>query len=171
MEFKQWLLKNIGVAAGVSFILALLILFLGGDISNRVRKIKSQRRDLITRSQSIESLASLRADASRAEKLLESLQNALPTKDQLIGFSKTLEKFAKNNRLDFGFSFGAETPSTNAAPGANEFVLTSGGAYANFIRFLKAVEESDYFVSFNSFDISRKGERFEILAKGKVFSQ
>jgi hypothetical protein len=172
MEFKQQLLKNIGVIAAIILFLILFIVFLGNDISNRIQKIGEQKQAFAGRSQSIESFVSLRADALQAEKLSEKLQNALPTKDQLIGFSKVLEKMAKNNKLAFGFSFGNEISSAETAPGINEFTLTSGGVYANFIRFLKAVEESGYFVRFDFFDIAaKKGEEFEILAKGKVFSQ
>lgn len=171
MEFRQWLTRNIGGTILGLLIITAFIFFLAKDISNRTETIKERRRELTSRLQAFGSLALLRSDAERAGKLFVELQNSLPQKDQLIGFSKALEGFAKNNQLDFGFFFEAEAVSTDVLPGRNEFKVTSSGSYANFIRFLKKIEESQYFVNFNLFDLAQKGKEFDILMRGGVFSQ
>lgn len=170
-DFKQWLIWNAGGGAAVLAVLFILILLIGGDISSRAGKIRAQRLDLEARLQSFNSLVSLRAGADRAGRLLPRLQDSLPSKDQLIGFSKYLEGQAKQNNLAPAFSFDSETPSAGAIPGINGFSLTLNGAYADYVRFLKAVESGKYFINFASMDISEKGNKFEILIKGKVFSQ
>ncbi len=170
-DFKQWIIWNAGGGAAVLAVLFILILSVGGDMSSRAGKIRMQRQDLEVRLQSFNSLISLRAGADRAGRLLPQLQNSLPSKDQLISFSKYLETQAKQNNLTFLFSFDSETPSTDSVPGINGFSMTLNGAYADYVRFLKSVEGGKYFINFGSMDISEKGNRFEILIKGKVFSR
>ena len=83
-----------------------------------------------------------------------------------------MELAAKSNHLGFGFRFDAETGGTDKEPGTDSFILTSYGRYQNFTKFLKFIEDSKYFVGFNSFDLNRRVKNnFEILIKGKVFSQ
>lgn len=171
MEFRQIFIRNLGITGIIVLALTALILFLGKDISGRAGKIQNQRRELSVRLQSLESLASLRANSERANKIFDAIQGMLPLKDQLIGFSKNLESLAKSNQLGFGFKFESEIPSTETQPGINSFILTTSGSYSNFTRFLKGVEEGKYFVGFNSFDILKKDKDFQMLIKGKVFSQ
>ena len=170
-DFKQWLIWNAGGGAAVLAVLFVLILSIGGDMSSRAGKIKMQRQDLEARLQSLDSLVSLRSGADRAGRLLPRLQDSLPSRDQLISFSKYLEAQARQNSLTFIFSFDTETPSTDAVPGINGFSMTLNGAYADYVRFLKSIEGGQYVINFGSMDISEKGNRFEILIKGKVFSQ
>ncbi len=171
MEFKQAIIRSLAVAFALIAALSLLLLLIGNDISARVKNIQSNRQELSFRLQSLESLASLRSGSERASKILETIQNFLPPRDQLVGFSKVLENFAKNNQLGFGFQFESERQSTETVPGINNFILTSSGGYSNFLRFLKAAEDSKYFIGFNSLDILKKDKDFQMLIKGSVFSQ
>ena len=170
-DFKQWVFRNSIISGTAVLAMAILLVLVGGDITGRVKDIKIKRQDLASRTFLIESLASLRADASRADNLLGALKASLPPKDQLIGFSKTLEGFAKTNQLGFGFAFDSETVATESAPGSNSFTLTLKGSFSNLIRFLRAVESSKYFVDFSYFDVVQKGNDFEIIIKGRVFSE
>ena len=171
MEFKQALVKNLGIAFAVIAALSLLLLLVGKDISGRAKKIQEQGRELSFRLQSLESLAALRSGSEKASKIFPVIRNFLPSRDQLVGFSKVLENFSKSNQLGFGFKFESETLPTETDPGINNFTLTSSGSYINFLRFLKATEDSEYFIGFNSFDLSKKDKDFQMLIKGKVFSQ
>ena len=172
MDFKRWILINGSISVSLVLILAFLVFFTGRDIARRADLIRSQRRDLALQLQVFESLASLRSGAERADKLLPSIQGILPAKEQLIEFPKKMELAAKSNQLGFGFRFDAETGGTDKEPGTDSFILTSYGRYQNFTKFLKFIEDSKYFVGFNSFDLNRRAENnFEILIKGKVFSQ
>ena len=171
MEFKQALTRNLTIALTLIAALFLFLLLIGNDISGRVENIQNDRRELSFRLQSLESLAALRSGSEKADKLFATIQNFLPPRDQLVGFSKILENFARNNQLGFGFKFESEIPSAETAPGINNFILTSSGAYSNFLRFLKAAEDSKYSIGFTSFDILKKDKDFQMLIKGRVFSQ
>lgn len=169
--FKKWLIWNLGGGAAAFFALILLLLLIGNDISSRAGDIEVQRQALATRFQAIDSLISLRAGSARAADLLPRLQNAIPSKDQLIGFSRFLESIAKTNKLNFNFSFQDEIAATENTPSTNNFVMTVSGTYENFLGFLKEAEASQYFIGFNSFEVVAKGSVFETVIKGRVFGQ
>jgi len=135
MEFRQWLLKNVGGFAVIILALATLLLFLGFDISRRTDTIVRQRQDLASRSQALSSLALLRSEAERANKIKEAIQDFLPTGDQLIVFPKSLESSAKNNQLSFGFTFNSEIAGSVSEPAINNFTLVTHGLYGNFLNF------------------------------------
>lgn len=171
MEFKNWFLKQISISLTVILLLAALLLLIGRDISLKTANIKQQRQDFSLRSQALNSLAFLRSEAERSKNILKAIQDLLPQSDQLINFPKSLEGLAKNNQLSFGFSFNSETPAEENKPAINAFTLNLSGQYNNFLNFLKAVERSQYFVAFDFLDLNKKGADFEIIMKGRVFSQ
>jgi len=172
MELKNWIIKNIALAGGIILTLLILIFLLGNNISGRTVGIKNKNRDLAARLHAIESLSSLKTDAEKTAALRGALENLLPAKDQLIKFSKTLENYAKNNKMDFGFAFESEIPGAENTPGINNFILTSGGDYSNFLRFLNSIEQSKYLVKINYLELTEKeNSKYGILIKGKVFSQ
>lgn len=169
--FKKWLIWNGGGGAAAIIVIGAMLLLIGNDISNRTADIALQRQNLSSRLQALDSLISLRTGAVRAKDLLPKLQGSLPSKDQLIGFSKFLETIAKANNLNFNFSFLDEIVSTENTPSTNNFAMTLSGSYADFLRFLKTAEDSQYFMGFNSFEVVAKGPVFEVVIKGKVFAQ
>jgi len=171
LDFRRWLLRNIGVSVSVVLVFAILIILLANDISHRADTIVQQRQDLVRRSEAFNYLATLRFDSEKAKELSGKLRNSIPTRDQLINFSKNFEGLAKNNRLDLGLFFESEIPSTDLVPGINNFKITSRGSYSDFLSFLRSVEASQYFVNFTSLDLTQKGKEFEIAMRGKVFSQ
>lgn len=169
--FKKWLIWNLGGGAAALFVLGPMILMIGNDISGRAADIESQRQILASRFQAIDSLISLRAGSARAADLLPKLQNSIPSKDQLIGFSRFLESIARTNKLNFNFSFLDEIPAAENAPSTNNFMMTLSGSYPDFLGFLKEAEASQYFISFNSFEVVSKGPVFETVIKGNIFGQ
>lgn len=169
--FKNWLIWNVGGGAAAIAVIGVILLLLGSDISSRAMEIESQRQNLESRLQAIDSLISLREGSVRSKDLLPKLQNSLPSQDQLIGFSKFMEAMAQTNSLSFNFAFLDEIAGTDSVPSTNNFILTLSGPYADFLKFLQSVEASQYYISFTSFEVVAKGPVFEVVAKGKVFAQ
>ena len=168
-SYKTSLLVNLAVGLGGVIILAPLIIFIGFDISGRAEKIQEQKRELISRTRTVDFLARLKSDSEKAADYSSFLTNVLPARDQLIGFSKDLEALAKKNQVDSGFSFGAETASTETEPGATRFILTASPTYNNFVKLLKTVEASQYFVGFEAINLERKGKDYKSVSNGRVF--
>lgn len=171
IDFKKWLLWNAGGAATAIAILAAFVLLIGADISKRADAIENQKQELALRLKATESLVSLRAGVDQAGRLFTALRDILPAKDQLLVLKKQLELFARNNKLGLGFTFENEILATDTAPGSNNFTMSGSGSYANLVNFLKAVENSKYFVAFNFFDLDLKDKDSQMIIKGKVFSQ
>lgn len=169
--FKKWLIWNLGGGAVVIFVTLAVLLLVGSDIFARASNIELQRKNLAARFMAIDSLIALRAGSVRAEDLLPRMQNSLPSKDQLIGFSRFLESIARTNKLNFNFSFLDEIAGSETAPSTNNFMMTLSGSYTDFLNFLKEAEASQYFIGFNSFEIVSKGPVFETVIKGKIFAQ
>ena len=172
-DFKQWLIWNAGGGAAVVGLLVFFLLLIGSDISSRSAGIGEDRHDIKARVQALNSLVTLKTEAERADRLLPQLQNALPAKqsDRLLEFSKFLESIAKANQLsNFGFAFENEVSSTETTPGINNFIVTLAGQHSNLLKFLKSIENGSYFVSFANLDLTAKEGRFDMMLKGKVFS-
>jgi len=171
--FKKKILVNAAITLAIILILAIGLIFSGRGISQRVAKIQSLRKELNTRLTALNSLTNLRQQSEKAKSFFGSLQTLLPTKDELINFPKELNGFAKTNKVEIGFSFGNETAPTDSQPGFTAFNLTLSGSYDNLVKFLKALEESKFFVGINSLDVTRdsQSQKFSALISGKVFSQ
>lgn len=150
-------------------ILVGLLFFLRVDIKNTVLEINQKRDDLTMRSSSLSSAAELKADFKKASEYFSLLENILPSRDNLLLFSKELEYLAANNDLEFGLTFGKETLSKSQEPGSLYFRLVLVGGYDNFVSFLKDMEKGRYFIDFNNIDITKKGEVFTGIIQGMVF--
>ncbi|MDP3729568.1 MAG: type 4a pilus biogenesis protein PilO [bacterium] len=173
MELKRWFTIHMGISGLLAITLVVFIMLLSSDMKNRSVSVRMKREELQSRSQALQTLVTLRKDADAAANITTFLQTALPSQEKLIDFPKFFESYAKNNSMEFGFTFDSETKSANNRPGANQFTMKSSGTYNQFIRFLKNIEQSQYFVKFKSINSTRKpgDEVFDITIKGEVFSQ
>ncbi|OGY64345.1 MAG: hypothetical protein A3I24_01130 [Candidatus Harrisonbacteria bacterium RIFCSPLOWO2_02_FULL_41_13b] len=171
--FKKKILVNAIITLAIIIVLAIGLFFAGRGINQKVIKIESLRKELNTRLTALNSLTNLRQQSEKAKSLFGSLQTLLPTKDELINFPKELNGFAKANKVEIGFSFGSETAPAENQPGFTAFNLTLSGSYDNLVKFLKAIEGSQFFVGINSLDVTKdpQSQKFSALISGKIFSQ
>jgi Tfp pilus assembly protein PilO len=166
--YKNLLKHNIFYLAGI-LALAALLFFIYTNIQDMVSKISQERTTLISKSNALSSLASLQGDFEKAKPYLSLLENILPQRDQLLIFSNELEGMAKQNSLDFGFTYGEEKPSTEFMPGSLAFKISLTGSYDGITNFLKSLETERYFIDIASVDESKKGDDFSAVINGKVF--
>ena len=169
MTFQKAFSIRIGALVGIAAMFAGLIYALGGDMVRRREIAQAGQEELASRAQLFESLVSLRAGAIRAEALAPRLEEILPDEGQLLKFTKTVEALARFHQVETKFIFGGGGSAETA--GAHAFVLTASGAFGTIIRFIKAIEESPYITSFSSFELTRGGNVFSMVARGKVYSQ
>lgn len=134
-----------------------------------VVKIKEQYSALVTRSNSLLSLATLRGEFAKANPYFSFLENVLPPRDQLLSFENELESIARKNNVEFNFNFGEEKESSGKDPGRVSFRATVAGSYENILNFLKGIESSKYFIDSSSIDLVKKGSIFSATVNGKVF--
>lgn len=169
MSFKKHLLIFIGIPLGVCLILAIALFFLGPDIVKRTNQIKQLQKELSFRLQATESLALLRQDLERAQPYLPNLENILPTRDQLVGFSRDLGIIARQNQVDLNSSLGEESPRGSEGLGKINFTMTGQGSFDNFINFFKSIKNSRYLIKFQGLDFVRQDSNFRTLLTGQIF--
>jgi len=172
-SFQKQIGLELLIAGGALVAVIALTQIVAGHLAGNARKILQQKSDLALRISATGQLASLKADSDKAQPLFTILNSILPPKDDLINFGQSLTQLARTERIDLGFTFGAETPAKGNLPGFIPFSLTGTGTYENFQKFLRDVEKSRYIVKFNSVDLVRQGENstFGIIAEGQVFYQ
>lgn len=168
-DFKKWITVQSSFLGGAALVISLLVVFLGFNISSRTGVILEERGEIASKATAMESLALLRSDSEKSGPYISILENILPTKDQLIIFSRDWDSLAKGRHLSFGFNFGKETAPTASEPGSNEFRAVVSGPYAELVNFLKDVKKSRYLVKFVNVDIIEKGKEFEMSISGSVF--
>jgi Tfp pilus assembly protein PilO len=166
--YKNLLKHNVFYLAGIA-VLAVLLFFVYSNIQDSVSKIKIERNALASKSGALSSLASLQEDFEKAKPYLTLLENILPPRDQLLVFSNELSGIAKQNGLDFGFTYGEEKASTDTTPGSLNFKISVNGSYNGIAGFLRALETERYFIDIASVDESVKGDGFSAIINGKVF--
>lgn len=148
-----------------------LISWLITDINKRTGAIQEIKKETSFRFKAVETLASLKKDQRDAAAQKVSLSVMLPIQDKLINFPKDLNALAKKNDVDLGFSFGQELAGTDTVPGHISFTITASASFNNWLKFVEALENSRYMVSFDSFNLAGTEDKFQSVINAKVFSQ
>ncbi|MDO8602145.1 MAG: hypothetical protein Q7R62_03445 [bacterium] len=171
-SFKRRLMKELIIAfIGIALVIVIIIV-LNFDINKRMDRIGERKSKAMLQAQSILILSELKKEAIQAKTDYILLQNALPTRDQLISLPRELEQIAKANNVELGFAFGNETPSTESQPGSIRFTISLGGGLDDLLDFMKAFEAHPYFINFSSVDLSKKeGSRFALGTTGEIFTR
>lgn len=153
--FYRWLKFN-GIFFGVLLVLGGgLLFFLQGDIMSRVSTLVHERTLLVSRSQGIAALATLREESKRGASYVASLNEVLPKRDELFSFSRAVDAAARNRKINLNFAFGTESSGSGAAPSSIGFTMSTSGEYDKTIHFLKDIETRKFLVTFSSFDITQ----------------
>ena len=168
-SFKFRLISSLSVTLGTLLIIAVVIVYLGFDISTKAGFISDTQAQLFKRVVDITNLTKLKEQEKAADAALFKLNNALPKRDSLFSVSRDLGDFARARSLSFGSKFGDEIASKDDKPGFIRLEMNTGGSYADLVSFIKDIEASSYFINLLNFDIVRQGARFSALINGEVF--
>lgn len=151
--------------------MTVFIIVLNYDINKRDQTITEIKQQLDLRDQTIALLSTSNNDFKKAEPLLASLQNILPSKDQLITFPSELQTIARGYGIDIGFTFGSEVGSSATEPGSIKFSMTLAGEFPDIVDFLEALERHKYFIKFDSVDIRRtNNDIFSLVTNGIIYT-
>lgn len=160
------------VVIGLIILAALFagLIFFGSNIRNYSVRINSARGELLERSASLSSLASVRNQyKTKAENYLNILNNIIPSRDQLINFAREVQAVT-DDVSGFGFTFVSENPPTANSFGIINFVINLQATIPQFRKFLENIENFKYIVTIENFGLSRQsGETFQIPIRGQVF--
>lgn len=168
-SFKLRFISNLSVILGALIIIAVVVVYLGFNISLKASLISDTQERLFERVIDIDNFTKLKEQEKAADAALFKLNNALPKRDSLFSVSRDLNNFARTRNLSFGSKFGEETASKDNKPGFIRLDMNVGGNYADLVAFIKDIEKSSYFINLLNFDIVRQGERFSALINTEVF--
>jgi len=161
---------QVSIALGVIGILVLGIVLFGVNISSSTAKIVAAREEIATRTISLQSLASLRADyTNKARAYLNVLHNIVPQKDELIDLSKDIQAIASADNLEYGFTFIGENQPTGSDLGFVKFNLRLGGTLPNLLSFLKNIQNFRYLVDIESATLYREESLMRMNLTGSVY--
>ncbi len=169
---KRAVLIDVGIPVAGILTCIVLTVVLRADMARRVDAIAGLRQTIASRTETVQALASLRADAEQARIYSSVLGNILPSRDQLISFPKEFELIAKKYNVRLAAAFGAETVALGGEPGAIEFSFQMKGAYADIVAFLAAAESSRYILAWTSFEFLKdKVSDYNATVFGRVFTK
>jgi len=161
----------LGINLGILLVLLMGLFFLGSDIGSRAEKISRFRQEVNSRVALNESLALLNRDYEQAKKYLPELENAFPTRDELVNLSRDLGIIANQNKVNLSTSLGSETREPNSKLSRVSVSLNAQGTLDNIVKFLNGLKTSRYFVKIDGFDLTRQAnENFKISLTGVVLS-
>lgn len=170
-SFKKQLTIQLAIAAGVILVLSVALSVFSGNIRAAIDELAALRSDLASRAASLESLAKLQTQYTRKAKAYsESLAQAVPKKEDLIGLSKDFQSLAGQARVDQSFGFTGETPASGGNLGFLSFQISATGELANLSRFLSSVENFRYLTKVESLGIApdpANGQKLSI--RGRIF--
>ena len=171
--FKKQILAQSGIALGAAILLVIAIQLIAPKLERVAVKIQDQKSDLAFLSQSTNLLPQLKSDLEKAQPLINELNRVLPPKEQMAGFEKELADLAKKVKIGISFSKVGDSVATGDAPGFTQFLMTSNASYGNFLKFLKEVKKSRFFVKINSLNMTRQGsaDKYNIAANAQAFYQ
>ncbi|MDP3947300.1 MAG: hypothetical protein Q8Q41_01250 [bacterium] len=168
-EFRKWLFIQVGIIAGVLLILAASLWYMRADIGARIKGIREKQTKISIQIRAAGVLAALRRESDEAGPLVSKLESFLPSRDQLIAFSRDLERSAKARSVGFSFGFGAETAATEDAAGSAAFTLTTNGTLGNILMYLEDLEKSTHIIKMESVELSGVAPSYSLVERGRVF--
>ena len=170
--FRKKLFLELGLGGGILVGLTIALVILGTYIGNVSERIASSRAELLMRSASVGSLATLRETwKNRAQGYLNVLRNVVPEKDTLINVSRDFQSLAAQTRTEYSFGFLGESGESEGGIGALSFRLTLRGDLTNLYSFIEKFAAFPFLSTIDNFNIERKGPdaRSELLAQGRIF--
>jgi len=168
-SFKFRLITTLSITLGVLLIIAIVVIYLGLDISAKADFVSDTQARLFARVVNISNLTKLKEQERTADAALFKLNNALPKRDSLFSVSRDLSDFARSRNLSFGSKFGEEVAPREDKPGFIRLDMNVSGSYADLVAFIKDIEASSYFINLLNFDIVRQGAKFSAVINGEVF--
>ncbi len=167
-EFRTRLIVSLSITFAILAVLIGLIVYLRSDISAKADAISAVKSELISRTDALESLNSLRNDAKSAAPFFDKLRAVLPKRDSLFGAQRNFQDLAQVNKLGFNSQFGAETSETSDKPGKIRLEMAAQGGYNGILEFVKGIDASQYFVSIVSMDLVRQGGNFNANLSSEI---
>lgn len=168
-SFKFRIIFNLSLIIGSLLIIAIVVIYLGFDISDKADFIYETQTKLFKRVIGISNLTKLKEQEKVADVALFKLNSALPNRDTLFSVNRDVGDFARSRSLSFGSKFGEEVSPKDDKPGFIRLEMNTSGTYPDLVAFIKDTEASNYFINLLSFDIVRQETKFNAILNSELF--
>ncbi len=170
-SFKKRLMFEIAISLMVIAVIAVVLVYLGRGISEKsdaIYKIKSDRN---ANAKIARDFADLTMSSKGTEVMMDKLNNALPTKDDIFEITRDISILAKQYNLGFNPPkfVGLEVNPTDAEQGYIKLEMTAQGGYTGVVRFIKDLETDRFFVKITNIDIVRQGFIYNAIISGELY--
>lgn len=151
------------VSIGAVGVILVGLFLVGIDTKNVAEEVVKARAELKMGIDQLDKLAQLREESKLAQSRIGSLENLLPSRDELFSFPTRVETLAANQGLSARFTFGSE------GDGSIDYSLDVQGLYGEIVNFLDSIEKNMPFMNVAGTDIIIAGEEYRASISGKVF--
>jgi len=169
--FRTQFIVAIFIALGGTLFLVMFLIVFGLKISNSTKDILSQKAEIISKQQKIEAITLLEKNSVSVARYTTILQNALPTKDELITFNQELDSLAKRTGAAISFTFGSETGEVQGGVRGLGFQLVIVGSLDQILNFFREIEKSRFVINISDIDLNRQANTFRGILNGQVYFQ
>ena len=169
--FRNKFIIATSIAFAGTLILTIILVVLGLKIKNTAQDIINQKIEIASKQQRIEAFALLEKDAVSASKYTSILQNALPTKDELITFNQEVDLLAKKIGVATNFTFGAESGEIQGGVKGLAFQIKITGTLEQILNFFREMEKSRFIINISDIDLNKQGNIFSAGLNGQVYFQ
>lgn len=168
---KNFIRMLIGTCAIVA-VLGGVVWYIASDISEKSLAIGQVRSEIQNKEYALSALASLQKDAEVGRQYLPQLDRMLTTKEHLFSFSSNMQFLAQQAGFSGAPKFKEETAPQSGELHKTNFSLSleGGKTLDDLSMFLGLVEQSSYFVRFDSIDVVRDGGLLRVAMSGYVIS-
>lgn len=158
LKKKLFIINGILLAA-VGAIIYFVVVPSLKEIKRMQADIEAQRTDLEEKYQKGQSLKKLTESLEAIEPKLERLDQVFINQNRELEFITALEDIAGKQGVDQKITLGKIQPAKNKDYQKMPITISAGGRYADLIRYLLALESSNYYINISSIEIAGGGPR------------
>ena len=170
-NFKKRFTIELGISLLIIIALLWGIFFFKGNITDYTQRIVTTRNMFSAQTSKILDEASLQGQFNgEAQGYLNVLYTVVPSYDELINLSQSLQLVATQNNLTYGFAFAGETQKSGNTLGSVNFTLSLGGKTTDdLLAFLSSMDNFQYLHSIDSVSIKGDTGNYSMNVAGKVY--
>lgn len=170
-HYKRKLLIDLTAAGIIIAALIVAISYFGNNISDRSAQIIDHRGELLQRSASLDTLATLISQYNtKGKNYLDVLHTTVPVHDDLFGLKQEFQFLASQANLTSTFELLDEIPPQGDGLGSVGFRLTVEGDYGSLLAFVRVLQQFQHLTTIDSLTIAVKNTTTDAMAiRGRVF--
>ena len=169
-DFKKRLILILSISLSIILILGGLFYYFYSDISKRVVKINSYRKEVASRATILNRIYLLEGESAKSLGYFEKLKDALPTETEMVGLEEVLKDLAGQNDLNLSFRFGLLNEATEQEPKNYSFNLVLSGGKDNILKWLDGFQSLDYVIRVDQIELTQTGsQEYNTKILGRVY--